>query len=77
MATLLGWPLPADDRYAGHYTLDAEGALNLFKGRYLGNVAAAAAREAAGAEPGLTRCTWYRLHEADGVLGRDVTIACD
>jgi hypothetical protein len=51
MATLLGWPLPADDRYAGHYTLDAEGALNLFKGRYLGNVAAAAARGAAGAEP--------------------------
>jgi len=77
MATLLSWPLPADSRYAGHYTLDGDGALNSFKGRYLGNVAVAAKRLSAGEAPGAILCTWYHLHEPDAQFGRDVTIACD
>lgn len=77
MATLLSWPLPADSRYSGHYTLDGEGALNSAKGRYLGNVAAAAKRVSAGEAPGAILCVWYHLHEPDETFGRDVTIACD
>ena len=77
MATLLAWPLPVEGRYSGHYTLDGEGALNSGRGRYLGNVAAAAKREAGAVQSGATLCIWYHLHEQDGALGRDVTIACD
>ncbi len=77
MATLLGWPLPADSRYTGHYTLDGEGALNSQKGRYLGNLAAAAKRAARGELPSAKLCIWFHLHEPDAPFGRDVTIACD
>jgi hypothetical protein len=77
MATLLSWPLPADSRYSGHYTLDGEGALNSFKGRYLGNLAAAAKRAAGTEPPSAKLCIWFHLHEPDAPFGRDVTIACD
>jgi hypothetical protein len=77
IATLLEWPLPADGRYSGHYTLDGDGALNSAKGRYLGNVAAASKRRAAGETPGAVHCIWYHLHEPDEILGQAVTIACD
>ena len=77
VATLLGWPLPADSRYIGHYTLDGEGALNSQKGRYLGNLAAAAKRAARGEPPSAKLCILFHLHEPDAPFGRDVTIACD
>src|SRR6185503_19611869 len=76
LVELLGWPPPADARYAGRYTLDGEGSLYSAKGGFLGNVASAAKRIAGRSAHAPARCAWYRLHEPDGPLGRDVTIDC-
>ena len=77
VATLLGWELPVTGRYPGRYVLGADGALYSAQGRYLGNVAAAARRMAAGTPPAATKCIWFHLYEGTAPLGRDVNVSCD
>jgi len=74
LATLLAWPANELPSYAGNYTLDDRSGFYGPGNRYLGNLAALAAKVAA---PKTARCVWLHLNQARAALGRDALVECD